>query len=59
MLLLSKILLVIAAPFMGSFLGAVITRWSSGWPLYSGRATCDCGQVVLSRRDMIPMPAGR
>jgi len=55
MLLLSKILLVIAAPFMGSFLGAVITRWSSGRPLYSGRATCDCGQVVLAPRDMIPI----
>lgn len=55
MLLLSKILLVIAAPFLGSFLGAVITRWSSGRPLYSGRATCDCGQVVLAPRDMIPI----
>ncbi len=55
MLLFSKILLVIAAPFMGSFLGAVITRWSSGRPLYSSRATCDCGQVVLSPRDMIPI----
>ncbi len=55
MLLLSKILLMIAAPFMGSFLGAVIARWSSGRPLYSGRATCDCGQVVLSPRDMIPI----
>jgi leader peptidase (prepilin peptidase)/N-methyltransferase len=55
MLLLSKILLVIAAPFMGSFLGAVIARWSSGRPLYSGRATCDCGQVVLEPRDMIPI----
>lgn len=55
MLLLSKILLVVAAPFMGSFLGAVITRWSRGRLLYSGRATCDCGQVVLSPRDMIPI----
>ncbi|MFM9844569.1 MAG: prepilin peptidase [Dongiaceae bacterium] len=55
MLTFSKILLVIAAPFMGSFLGAVITRWSSGRPLYYGRATCDCGQVVLSPRDMIPI----
>ena len=55
MLLLSKILLVIAAPFVGSFLGAVITRWSSGRPLYSGRANCDCGQVMLSPRDMIPI----
>lgn len=55
MLLLSKILLVIAAPFMGSFLGAVIARWSSGRPLYSGRATCDCGQVVLAPRDMVPI----
>jgi leader peptidase (prepilin peptidase) / N-methyltransferase len=55
MLFLSKILLVIAAPFMGSFLGAVIVRWSSGRPLYSSRATCDCGQVVLSPRDMIPI----
>jgi len=55
MLLLSQILLVIASPFMGSFLGAVITRWAAGRPLYSGRATCDCGQVVLSPRDMIPI----
>ena len=55
MLLISKILLVIASPFLGSFLGAVITRWSAGRPLYSGRATCDCGQVVLSTRDMIPI----
>ena len=55
MLFLSKLLLVIAAPFMGSFLGAVIARWSSGRPLYSGRATCDCGEVVLSPRDMIPI----
>jgi leader peptidase (prepilin peptidase)/N-methyltransferase len=55
MLLISQILLVIASPFLGSFLGAVITRWSTGRPLYSGRATCDCGQVVLSARDMIPI----
>jgi len=55
MLLISQILLVIASPFVGSFLGAVITRWSTGRPLYSGRATCDCGQVVLAARDMIPI----
>jgi len=55
MLLISQILLVIVSPFMGSFLGAVITRWAAGRPLYSGRATCDCGQVVLSPRDMIPI----
>jgi leader peptidase (prepilin peptidase) / N-methyltransferase len=55
MLLLSQILLVLASPFLGSFLGAVITRWATGRPLYSGRATCDCGQVVLSSRDMIPI----
>lgn len=55
MLLVSQILLVIASPFLGSFLGAVIVRWSTGRQLYSGRATCDCGQVVLSARDMIPI----
>src|SRR5262245_53123137 len=55
MLLISQILLVIASPFLGSFLGAVVLRWSTGRPLYSGRATCDCGQVVLSARDMIPI----
>jgi leader peptidase (prepilin peptidase) / N-methyltransferase len=55
MLLISQILLVIASPFLGSFLGAVITRWSAGRPLYSGRATCDCGQVVLSAQDMVPI----
>jgi leader peptidase (prepilin peptidase) / N-methyltransferase len=55
MLLISQILLVVASPFLGSFLGAVIVRWSTGRPLYSGRATCDCGKVVLSPRDMIPI----
>src|SRR5262245_7212626 len=55
MLLISQILLVIASPFLGSFLGAVIVRWSTGRPLYSSRATCDCGQVVLAARDMIPI----
>jgi leader peptidase (prepilin peptidase)/N-methyltransferase len=55
MLILSRIFLLIAAPFLGSFLGAVITRWSTGRPLYSGRASCDCGKVVLAPRDMIPI----
>jgi leader peptidase (prepilin peptidase)/N-methyltransferase len=55
MLLISQLLLAIASPFVGSFLGAVIVRWSSGRPLYSGRAVCDCGQAVLSARDMIPI----
>jgi len=50
-----RLLLVIAAPFIGSFLGVVADRWPRGEGLLVGRSHCPhCGRV-LGLRDLIPL----
>ncbi|MBK8175508.1 MAG: prepilin peptidase [Rhodospirillales bacterium] len=46
---------ILAAPFIGSFLGVVVERLPEGEPLVFGRSRCDyCGHT-LAVRDLIPL----
>ena len=51
----TNLLLVVAAPFVGSFLGLVIVRLPVGQPILLGRSKYDCGQVALRLRDLLPI----
>ena len=46
---------VIAAPFIGSFLGLVIRRLPAGDGVVTGRSVCDHCRHPLSARDLIPL----
>ena len=48
-------LLVLAAPFIGSFLGVVAERWPKGNALVLDRSRCPHCQHVLGLRDLIPL----
>jgi leader peptidase (prepilin peptidase)/N-methyltransferase len=52
---LADVLLVLAAPFIGSFLGLVILRLPAGRPILAGRSRCDCGKIALGPRDLVPL----
>lgn len=52
---ISTIILLVAAPFVGSFLGAVIERWPREMPIIRGRSICLACKRVLSLRDLIPL----
>src|SRR5262245_27353564 len=52
---LADLLLVVAAPFVGSFLGVVVARLPVGEPILLGRSKCDCGEVALGLRDLLPI----
>jgi len=46
---------VLAAPFIGSFLGLLAARLPKGRPIVTGRSVCDrCGQV-LKPADLVPI----
>jgi leader peptidase (prepilin peptidase)/N-methyltransferase len=46
---------VLAAPFIGSFLGVLVTRLPEGRPVAGGRSVCDqCGQK-LGPLDLVPI----
>jgi leader peptidase (prepilin peptidase) / N-methyltransferase len=49
------VLLVVAAPFIGSFLGVVAERWPKGKPFVLDRSRCPHCQHVLSPRDLVPL----
>ncbi len=52
---LAAVLLILAAPCTGSFLGVVIERLPVGRPLMAGRSACaDCG-TVLGPKDLVPL----
>jgi leader peptidase (prepilin peptidase)/N-methyltransferase len=51
----STIFALLAAPFVGSFLGVVIERLPAGRPLVLARSRCDQCGAVLGVRDMIPL----
>jgi leader peptidase (prepilin peptidase)/N-methyltransferase len=51
----STIFALLAAPFVGSFLGVVIERLPAGRPLVLVRSRCDQCGAVLGVRDMIPL----
>jgi leader peptidase (prepilin peptidase) / N-methyltransferase len=46
--------LVIAAPFVGSFLGVLVRRLSDGRPTLLARSRCETCGTVLSARDLVP-----
>lgn len=54
-LLDGRLLLVLIAPFIGSFLGVVAERWPRGETIVFGRSRCPhCGHV-LGVRDLVPL----
>ena len=46
---------VIAAPFVGSFLGVLIARLPAGLPVALARSRCETCQRVLGPFDMVPL----
>lgn len=51
----SSVLLVAAAPFVGSFLGVLIKRLPSGQPVVLARSVCPHCRRALAPRDLIPI----
>jgi leader peptidase (prepilin peptidase)/N-methyltransferase len=47
--------LVVAAPFIGSFLGLLIRRLPEGSPIARGRSRCDACGATLRARDLVPI----
>ncbi len=50
-----SLLLLLAAPFVGSFLGVLIKRLPAGRPVALGRSACDHCRRTLGWRDLIPV----
>ncbi len=48
-------MLLLVAPFVGSFLGVVIRRLPHGRPLVAARSRCERCGVVLAARDLVPL----
>ncbi|MEI9886373.1 MAG: A24 family peptidase [Rhizomicrobium sp.] len=47
--------LIVAAPFIGSFLGVVAIRLTQGRTVLFGRSACDSCGAVLAPRDLVPL----
>ncbi len=47
--------LVLAAPFIGSFLGLLIRRLPQGSPIARGRSRCEACAATLRARDLVPI----
>lgn len=47
--------LLVASPFVGSFLGVVIRRLPEGEPVASGRSRCEACGTALGPRDLVPL----
>jgi leader peptidase (prepilin peptidase)/N-methyltransferase len=52
---LSSVLLIVVAPFIGSFLGTIIRRLPEKRPLLFGRSACEHCHRMLGWRDLIPV----
>jgi leader peptidase (prepilin peptidase) / N-methyltransferase len=50
-----QVSLIVAAPFIGSFLGVVIDRLPAGRPIVLARSACRHCQATLGGRDLIPL----
>ncbi|MBS0562808.1 MAG: prepilin peptidase, partial [Proteobacteria bacterium] len=46
---------LLAAPFVGSFLGVLIRRLPAGRPVVLGRSACDACGRTLSAADLVPL----
>jgi leader peptidase (prepilin peptidase)/N-methyltransferase len=51
----SRLLLIVIAPFVGSFLGVVAERWPKGETIVFGRSHCPHCRHVLGARDLVPL----
>jgi leader peptidase (prepilin peptidase) / N-methyltransferase len=51
----SSILLLLIAPFVGSFLGVVVERLPAGRPIALARSSCDHCGATLGARDLVPL----
>jgi leader peptidase (prepilin peptidase) / N-methyltransferase len=51
----SSVILLLAAPFIGSFLGVLIKRLPAGRPVALARSACDHCRRALGWRDLIPV----
>ena len=51
----SRLLLLMVAPIIGSFLGVVAERWPKGEAFVFGRSHCPHCRHVLGLRDLIPL----
>jgi leader peptidase (prepilin peptidase)/N-methyltransferase len=47
--------LLLAAPFIGSFLGVVVRRWPRGTPMVLARSKCESCGAALGVRDLLPL----
>jgi len=52
---LETVAVLLAAPFVGSFLGVVIDRLPAGRPLLVGRSRCDACGATLGAKDLVPV----
>jgi leader peptidase (prepilin peptidase) / N-methyltransferase len=52
---LETVAVLLAAPFVGSFLGVVIDRLPAGRPLLVGRSRCDACGAMLGAKDLVPV----
>jgi hypothetical protein len=46
---------LLAAPFIGSFLGVVVLRLEDGRPIVAGRSQCDSCHARLGPLDLVPL----
>jgi leader peptidase (prepilin peptidase) / N-methyltransferase len=53
--LLQEFLAIIAAPFVGSFLGVVVRRLPAGDEIIAGRSRCDHCGATLGLMDLVPI----
>jgi leader peptidase (prepilin peptidase)/N-methyltransferase len=51
----SSVILLLAAPFVGSFLGVLVKRLPASRPVALGRSVCDHCRQTLGWRDLIPL----
>src|SRR5262249_61827288 len=52
---LSSLFLIVAAPFVGSFLGTLVTRLPEKRPLVVARSRCEHCRRTLGWRDLVPI----
>jgi leader peptidase (prepilin peptidase) / N-methyltransferase len=54
-MLLSGWMILLVAPFIGSWLGVLVRRWPQGEPVALARSACPHCQHVLAPLDMVPL----
>jgi leader peptidase (prepilin peptidase)/N-methyltransferase len=49
------LIFLVMAPFIGSFLGVLVTRLPAAQPIVVGRSECDACRHLLSPLELIPI----